>query len=178
MISRIVLFVFLFLAVISCSAPRDIEESNSTRELEGSGLNLDSLISERERGEPIEFEQMEFIPRSEYFIYSLIIKSDTLPLEDLSCRLDTSDVMLTKAFAEFNVSDLCIEMGVEGNTYYSVFINKEGHFENCKVVKGADDCFSDVDEKIKLRIEKMKVISEEFFNAELVFYHKFRLDKV
>jgi len=110
------------------------------------------------------------------FIYSLIIKSDTIPLEDLSCRLDTNDVMLTQAFTEFNVSDLYIEMGIEGNTYYSVFINKEGHFENCKVVKGVDDCFSGIEEKIKLRIEKMKVLSEEFFNAELVFYHKFRLD--
>jgi hypothetical protein len=45
-------------------------------------------------------------------------------------------------------------------------------------VKGVDDCFSGIEENIKLRIEKMKVLSEEFFNAELVFYHKFRLDKV
>lgn len=135
--------------------------------------STESGCSGPEKNEVIETSTKTYIPVSTYKIQSLIKDSDTVIIDHLVC---SDSIRFTEVFEDIKVGHWCIELQVQGNSFYSVKINSIGEFEGFKIIKGVHDCFNDVHEKIKLRLMKIKVLSNEYFDSKLIFYHKFRLN--
>lgn len=155
MLLRIAVFCSLCLVVISCASKNIAVVENFSC----SG-NLDEV--DEKIYYPVSTIQLEFAVKN----------GDTITLTELIC-LDS--VLFTQAFSEIEVHEMCIDMRVQGNTYFSTYVNKYGGFEAVKVIKSVDNCLKPTEEKIKLKTGKMRTLQKEFFNAEIVFFHEFRL---
>ena len=114
----------------------------------------------------------KYTPISTFIIDSFVKDLDTLYIDELYCQ-DSSQ--FTQSFKNINIPPICIEAELQGNTYYSVQINKKGRFENFQVLRKASHFFDSVDSRVQQNLEEMQIISKEYFNTELFFYHKFRL---
>ncbi|MBK6952205.1 MAG: hypothetical protein IPH24_09190 [Crocinitomicaceae bacterium] len=161
MVKRIAIFCFVTLSVISCASQRKIVKNSATSIPACSG-NQSNESEVKKLNQPV----------SIVAIHSIIKGSDTILIHELFC---TDSIKFTQAFAEIKVSDICIEEHWQGNTYYAVDISDLGTFENFEVLRTIDSCFDSFDNQIELLLSQMKTISPEYFNARLIFYHKFSL---
>lgn len=155
--------------VLSCASQKEVIVENS-------GGSPSSCSGSYERDQTDMMETRSEIPYKPYFKVKLsqVIKdSDTLHISELTC-LDST--LFTEAFNDINVREMCIEMGIQGNTYFSAKTNKYGGFEEVKVERSVDICFKDLEEKIKQKVLSMRIIPEDAGTYEIVFYHYFRLD--
>lgn len=158
MIKRIAIICAIFLSVISCSNQKKVVDDSS-----GCGGNYDS--------DQYKVDKI-YQPVSTIEIYSIINKSDTIYIQELVC---TDSIKFTQSFKEIKVSEVCTESYVQGSTYYGVDINNLGYFENFEILRTVNSCFDRFDCQVELKLNQMKIISTEYFNCKLIFYHKFIL---
>jgi len=90
----------------------------------------------------------------------------------------TDSTKISRLFQEIKDFDTCIEYRYEGTTYYSVKIGNQGGFENLRVLKEVDKCFNTATKQIESILIGKRVLKQEYHNTELIFYHKFRIQKV
>lgn len=102
-----------------------------------------------------------------------IKNGDTTNISELICF---DSLLFTQAFSEIEVSQMCNEFGIQGNTYYSTYTNKYGGFEDVRVVRSLDNCFKETEKEMILKVSEMRILQEVYFNSEIVFYHKYRLE--
>lgn len=122
----------------------------------------------------IEPKAINYIPESIIGIYYLTNGKDTLYPKEL---FFSDSTRFTQSFKDIKVPDICIEANWQGKTFYSVQINDTGGFHDFKVVRMVSKVFQPYDEKVEQKLAQMKLISSEFFNRELIFYHKFSVIK-
>jgi hypothetical protein len=104
-------------------------------------------------------------------IVQMIKDSDTLTTDKLMC-LDS--VRFDRAFIDITDYEPCLEMGIEGSTYFTAKTNKEGRFEEVQVVRSADECFNWVVEKIRRKVLTLQVTPEDAGTYEILFVYRFR----
>jgi hypothetical protein len=159
----------MVLALFSCKhSPEIIVDHPPHNEILDYGYYRNSdermLVNSEIYEPPIEISSIELLYAIKEF--------DTLSIEELIC---VDSVRFSEAFKDIKVREMCLEMGIQGNTYFSAKMNKYGGFEEIKVVRDVDDCLTDIEEKIKQRVLTMRAISEKYGNFEIVFYHKLRI---
>jgi hypothetical protein len=157
---RITLFYFLVLTLVSCGSEKNAvpDNSNSRDFICGGNFNSPEKVKIH-RGASI------------FQMGSVIKNADTLYPSELIC-LDS--VEFTRAlFEDAQVSEICLEIGAQGNTYFSARTNKYGGFEDVKVVRSVESCFRDFEKRIISKVSKMRVIQEEYFSSEIIFRHKY-----
>lgn len=116
-----------------------------------------------------------YFPISTFEVESIINDADTMKIENVLC---TDSINFSQVFNGIKVNTVCIEINAQGTTYYSIKINDEGKFENLKVLRKVDKCFDQLNRKIEIKLEDLNVLSKEYFNSELIFYHEFRVEKI
>lgn len=163
---RNIFFFSLCAAIASCTSAKNVV-SESTRELEGfegcgyqRGQQLDDVRERR-------YQAVSWIE-----LRDVIKDSDTLDIHELMC---VDSVKFTQAFAQLEVNQLCIEMGVQGTTYFRAKTNKYGGFEEVKVVRSIEPCTRHLEEKIKQKVLSLRIIPEDAGTYEIVFCHIIRL---
>ncbi|MEX1001858.1 MAG: hypothetical protein WDZ35_07075 [Crocinitomicaceae bacterium] len=114
------------------------------------------------------------MPVSTYGCESIIKEGDTISIDYLLC---SDSVRFVQLFSYIEVDGRCIDIHVEGTTWYSVKVGSKGEFENLQVKREVDNCFSSTAAQIEAILSNKKVIEKEYFNTELLFYHKFRIMK-
>ncbi len=151
-------FLWIFLSVvllIACSASKKTTES---------------------LGNPFPIVGVESvsIPISIYSCESILFKGDTIKIDRIMC---SDSVRFAQLFSDIEVSRLCIYAHIEGTTWYSVVIGSMGEFESLKVIREVNSCFKSTTDQIEEILGKSRIIEKEYFNTELLFYHKFRIHK-
>lgn len=116
-----------------------------------------------------------FIPVSIYACESIVKNGDTISISRLFC---SDSIRFSQLFQKIEDYDICIEKHVEGTTYYSVKIGNQGGFGSLKVIKEVDNCFRNGTTQIESILSKKRVLEQEYYNSELIFYHRFRINKI
>lgn len=116
-----------------------------------------------------------FIPVSIYACESIVKNGDTIRISSFLCSDSTRFSHLFQEIEDYNI---CIEKHVEGTTYYSVKIDNQGDFGSLQVIREVDNCFRNGTEQIESILSKKRVLEQEHYNCELIFYHKFRINKI
>jgi len=151
-------FVWIFLAVvllIACS------ESKKSTESLGNHFPIMEV-------EPVS------VPMSIYSCGSIVYKGDTMKIDRIMC---SDSVRFAQLFSDIEVSRLCVSAHIEGTTWYSVAIGSMGEFENLRVIREVNNCFESTTDQIEEILRNTRIIEREYFNTELLFYHKFRIQK-
>ena len=119
------------------------------------------------------FREERSYRRESWIGLDLVIKdSDTLTVNELNC---VDSMKFTQELNKFEVRDMCVEMGMQGKTYFKATTNKYGGFEEISVARSVDHCFHDLEEKIKKKVLTMRIVPEDAGTYEIIFYHILRL---
>lgn len=163
---RNIYFLTICLVNASCTSQKNVvPESYQERDFI-CGYEIGRKYNDIERGE------RKYRPVCLIEIDQVIKDSDTLEIHELIC---VDSVKFTQAFKDFKVNDICIEMGIQGKTFFTATTNKYGGFEEVKVVRRVDNCLHDLEEKIKQKVLRMRIIPEDAGTYEIVFSHSLRL---
>mgnify|MGYP006182869071 CR=1 FL=1 len=155
------LYLLAFLA-LSCTNQRKVAE-DSAHNLPACCGNFDTYELNRKR---------MYQPVSIIEIVYVIKGADTLEMNELFL---TDSIKFTQAFKDIKVSELCVETGYQGKTYYGIDINHLGDFEKFEILRKIDSCFDSFDKKVESTLIQMKPISKEFYATKIIFFHEFRL---
>jgi hypothetical protein len=105
---------------------------------------------------------------------ALVVKDgDTLGLSELPC---VDSVNFTRVIQDTRINEICVELGIQGRTFFSATTNKYGGFENVKVLRSVDRCFRDIEEKIINKVLRLRVIPEMAGTYEVLFFYLVRLE--
>ncbi|MDG1333197.1 MAG: hypothetical protein P8P74_12760 [Crocinitomicaceae bacterium] len=166
---RVYFFIISAFFAISCGTQREVEVEVVT-----SGSGCSGSYEKYEHSElPSVKTVREYIPITDVVIAYGVIGPDTLEIAELEC---VDSLLFTEALNDVEVSQMCIELAIEGNTYFSAKTNKFGGFETIEVVRGVDKCFRNAEDKIKQKVLSMRTVSTDYGNMELIFYLKVRLE--
>ena len=160
MLLRVAISFTISLILVSCASKKAASANSNQREFVCGG-NYDSP-PEQKTWRSITTIKLGFA----------IKDGDSTNVTELTCR---DSIKFTRAFYEFVVSEYCIEMGIQGTAYFSARTNKYGGFEDVKLRRSADNCFHKLEEKIVLKVAKMGILNEEYFNSHIEFAFEFRL---
>ena len=123
---------------------------------------------------PIIEEKPALIPISIYSVGWNINKGDTIKIDQIMC---SDSVRFAQLFSDIEASRLCINANIQGITWYSVTIGSIGEFENLKVIREVNNCFKSTTDQMEAILSKTKIIEKDYFDTELLFYHKFRIEE-
>lgn len=112
------------------------------------------------------------IPISSYECKFIVKESDTTEVDHIVC---SDSVRFVELFSNIVVEKSCIEQNAIGTTWYSVSIGLNGEFENLKVVREVNNCFSSTTAQMESILSKKLILEKEYFDTELLFFHKFRI---
>ncbi len=159
---RITLLCALALWVLSCTHQRKVVK-DSTPNLPACGGNFDSnKLKEKRMYQPVSIIEIVYAIKG----------ADTLEMNELFL---TDSIKFTQAFKDIKVSELCVETGYQGKTYYGIDINHLGDFEKFEILRKIDPCFDSFDKKVETTLIPLKPISKEFYATKIIFFHEFRL---
>lgn len=122
----------------------------------------------------IEKTESKLIPISSYGFEFLIKEKDTIHINNLLC---SDSVLFTQLFSEVIVDGICLEANLQGKTYYAIEIDQNGKFKKLNTVKSVHNCFNSTTAQIQSILDKKHVLQKEYYDSELIFYHKFRIEK-
>lgn len=159
---KIAIFCSFCLALASCANEKMITTDNSNSTDFVCGGNFDAP------------ERTKILRGVSMFELGFIITNgDTSIVSELIC-LDSLKFTRT-LLKEIEVNDICLEMGIQGSTYFSARTNKYGGFEDVKVIRSLESCFRDFEKRVISKVSQMRILQEEYFNSEIVFRHQYRI---
>lgn len=112
------------------------------------------------------------MPISSYECKFIIKESDTTEVDHIIC---SDSIRFVQLFSSIVVDRSCIEKHAEGTTWYSVSIGLNGEFKDLKVIRKVDNCFSSTTAQMESILSKKLILEKDYFNTELLFFHKFRI---